>query len=354
MRSHTHTQSLHKSLGTRQSYSGSPIGQRWPSSRPRPAPTVPASPEARSREAVSCAALGSDGDASSEAQSRQGEPSNSGSSYPFQGRREPEAEPQGEPVLVRVRLSVHYRVHSRQMLCIGGSRIPFGWSFLSIAKVPMVWTEGDLWTTEVELPANSKMEYKYVILEEQDWTKQESEDAEGVVTFSYRTQPDNPPDVQTIQKQMAIVAWQPGPNRVVQVPSQEELRSLKEGEVRERTPARPPQRSFGPRRFGQALFGQRAGGRDGPLLPSIPPRSYGKFPPMPSGPPGSPGGAGSVLQQGANRREGPFPPDDELAGTWEALSLDEGGQAILERRDVWGFPDAPDLDPPRNRGIRFG
>ena len=40
------------------------------------------------------------------------------------------------------------------------------------------------------------------------------------MTFSYRTQPDNPPDVQTIQKQMAIVAWQPGPNRIVQVPSQ--------------------------------------------------------------------------------------------------------------------------------------
>ena len=54
----------------------------------------------------------------------------------------------------------------------------------------------------------------------QDWTKQESEDAEGVVTFTYRTQPDNPPDVQTIQKQMAIVAWQPGPNKVVQVPSE--------------------------------------------------------------------------------------------------------------------------------------
>lgn len=199
--------------------------------------------------------------------------------------------------------------------------------------------------------------------------------------------------------------------------------------MRERTPARPPQRSFGPRRFGQALFGQRAGGRDGPLLPSVPPRSYGKVPPMPSGPPGSPGGAGSVPQQvwlssitphqlctatsstllasmsfsrkvhallglgmlaklqggsrchllalplwrlaqgvlglhakqvpvmceqGAKEREGPFPPDDELAGTWEALSLDDGGQAILERRDVWGFPDAPDLDPPRNRGIRFG
>ena len=52
----------------------------------------------------------------------------------------------------------------------------------------------------------------------QDWTTQVSEDAEGVVSFRYRTQPDDPPDVQTIQKQMAIVAWQPGPNRIVQVP----------------------------------------------------------------------------------------------------------------------------------------
>ena len=52
---------------------------------------------------------------------------------------------------VRVRLSVHYRVHSRQMLCIGGSLIPFGWSFLSIAKVPMTWNCGDVWTCEVRL-----------------------------------------------------------------------------------------------------------------------------------------------------------------------------------------------------------
>lgn len=51
--------------------------------------------------------------------------------------------------LVRVQLSVHYRVHSRQMLCVGGSQIPFGWSFLSIAKVPMTWNQGDIWTCEV-------------------------------------------------------------------------------------------------------------------------------------------------------------------------------------------------------------
>ena len=54
----------------------------------------------------------------------------------------------------------------------------------------------------------------------QDWTKQESEDAEGVVTFTYRTQPDSPPDVKTIQKQMAIVAWQPGANRMVDIPAE--------------------------------------------------------------------------------------------------------------------------------------
>jgi len=35
------------------------------------------------------------------------------------------------------------------MLCIGGSLIPFGWSFLSIAKVPMTWNSGDVWTCEV-------------------------------------------------------------------------------------------------------------------------------------------------------------------------------------------------------------
>lgn len=83
---------------------------------------------------------------------RQEHPS-SASSLQFPSRREAEPAPQEEPPLVRVRLSVHYRVHSRQMLCIGGSQIPFGWSFLSIAKVPMTWTEGDLWTTEVRCGA---------------------------------------------------------------------------------------------------------------------------------------------------------------------------------------------------------
>ncbi len=57
--------------------------------------------------------------------------------------------PDKQKPLVRVRLSVHYRVHSRQILCIGGSQIPLGWSFLSIAKVPMTWNSGDIWTCEV-------------------------------------------------------------------------------------------------------------------------------------------------------------------------------------------------------------
>lgn len=60
----------------------------------------------------------------------------------------------------------------------------------------------------------------YVVACLQDWTKQESEDAEGIVTFTYRTEPANPPDVKTIQKQMAIVAWQPGANRMVAIPAE--------------------------------------------------------------------------------------------------------------------------------------
>eukprot|EP00951_Prasinocladus_malaysianus_P005236 scaffold37202_cov47-Prasinocladus_malaysianus.AAC.2 len=135
--------------------------------------------------------------------------------------------------MVKVRLSVHFKCTSpRQMLCIGGSNIPFGWSFLSIAKVPMSWSEGDNWTAEVEVPLGTRLEYKYVILEEQDWTKQENEDAEGVVTQQY-TLPEIP-DVQSITKRMAIVAWQPGPNRMLVVPKEEEFEGLVPGESRKR------------------------------------------------------------------------------------------------------------------------
>jgi hypothetical protein len=56
----------------------------------------------------------------------------------------------------------------------------------------------------------------------QDWTKLEDSGSEGLVDLTYRTgsEPGQPPDAQVIQKQMAIVAWQPGPNRVVEVPSE--------------------------------------------------------------------------------------------------------------------------------------
>lgn len=67
--------------------------------------------------------------------------------FPF--RDDAALEPKRTPPLVRVRLAVEYRVHSRQMLCVGGSQIPFGWSFLSIAKVPMSWNPRDIWTVEV-------------------------------------------------------------------------------------------------------------------------------------------------------------------------------------------------------------
>lgn len=227
-------------------------------------------------------------------------PSNGAPPQPLElgWQRDPERDREKKPKLVRVRLSVHYRVHSRQMLCIGGSQIPFGWSFLSIAKVPMTWLQGDVWQAEVLLPAGQRMEYKYVVLEEQDWTKLENEDAEGLVEVTYRsgTEPGRPPDVQVIQKQMAIVAWQPGPNRIVQVPTEEELAALAPGETVERVPARPPARSaFEP-------------------------------PPQP----------------------------DPLAGTWEALTLPGGGEPLLDRRDVWGLaPPSGNTRPQGLRNLRF-
>lgn len=219
--------------------------------------------------------------------------------------------PDKQKPLVRVRLSVHYRVHSRQILCIGGSQIPLGWSFLSIAKVPMTWNSGDVWTCEVDLQAGQRIEHKYVILEEQDWTKLENEDAQGVVDITYRTgnQPGKPPDVQVIQKQMAIVAWQPGPNRILLVPTEEELAQLKLGDVVERTPPRPAQ----PRAL--EGFGQ-----------------------------GSPG----PLQPGAEKKLDPF------EGTWEVLTTDEDGKPFLDRHDVWGWVPAAGARPADNlKGFNF-
>lgn len=205
-----------------------------------------------------------------------------------------------ERPLVRVQLSVHYRVHSRQMLCVGGSQIPFGWSFLSIAKVPMTWNQGDIWTTELLLPAGQRIEYKYVILEEQDWTKLENEDSEGLVEVSYRSgsEPGRPPDIQVIQKQMAIVAWQPGPNRVVQVPNEAELASLSAGEVVERVPARP---------------------------------------------------SSSRVVEAESRPRKP----DPYEGTWEILSLSGDGQPFLDRHDVWGWSPGSSSRPAGMRGFRF-
>ncbi|KAL4442419.1 hypothetical protein ABPG77_005003 [Micractinium sp. CCAP 211/92] len=229
-----------------------------------------------------------------------------------------EAELRRTPPLVRVRLAVEYRVHSRQMLCVGGSQIPFGWSFLSIAKVPASWNPGDIWAVEVELPAGTKVEYKYVILEEQDWTQQVNELSEGKVEYTYRMEPDSsPPDVQKITKQMAIVAWQPGPNRLLQVPTEEELAQLKPGERIERVAPPPPPQMSSQRSYGQQAVGKLLGS---PLEASS----------------ASSGGPSSGMGAGASQ-----PRQEELSGMWEVLTLDEEGRPFLDRRDVWGREDQP-------------
>ncbi|KFM28251.1 hypothetical protein F751_1530 [Auxenochlorella protothecoides] len=215
--------------------------------------------------------------------------------------REEEVEPRrAEPPLVRVRLHVHYRVHSRQMLCVAGSAIPFGWSFLSIAKVPMSWAPDDLWGVEVELLPGTKLDYKYVILEEQDWTQQVNEAAEG---------------------RMAIVAWQPGPNRQLSVPTEEELAALKPGVRLDRAPpphsaaASGPTAGGSPIGGGQRGYGAQALGRTRSAQP----------------PPFTGSGAAASMP----------PRQEELTGMWEVLTLDADGRPALERRDVWGREEPP-------------
>lgn len=132
-----------------------------------------------------------------------------------------------KPPQVRVRFKLQYRCHSRQMLAIAGSMSPLGWSFLSIARNPLVWKEGDWWTIELNFPEGARLEYKYVVLEDQNWTKQADEAAEGLVPL-YRPSGEVITDTEAIVRKMAIVAWQPGPNLVFTVPSQDEAKASKE------------------------------------------------------------------------------------------------------------------------------
>lgn len=41
--------------------------------------------------------------------------------------------------------------------------------------------------------------------------------------------------------------------------------------------------------------------------------------------------------------------EEELEGTYESISLDDKGQALVERRDVWGGSGSS-----RSLGLRFG
>ena len=93
---------------------------------------------------------------------------------------------------------------------------------------------------------------------------------------------------------------------------QSELESLTEGEVRERTPARPQQRTY-TRKYGpQQRMSQI-------LRPEVPERQS--------------------------------PVEDELAGTWETLQIEDGAP-LVERRDVWGLADPVRPGNPLD-GLRF-
>lgn len=132
---------------------------------------------------------------------------------------------------VRVRFKLQYRCHSRQMLAIAGSMAPLGWSFLSIARNPLRWKEGDYWNIELDFPVGARVEYKYVVLEDQDWTKQADEESEGLVPLYRPSGNVLEPDTEAIVRKMAIVAWQPGPNLVFTIPSGAEGPAGDDGEA---------------------------------------------------------------------------------------------------------------------------
>ncbi|PRW59906.1 carbohydrate-binding module family 20 [Chlorella sorokiniana] len=71
---------------------------------------------------------------------------------------------------VSVCFRLPYRCKYGQKLCLVGSNDVLGGWHVDRA-VPMNWTEGDVWTVELQLPANGskvQLEYKYVVRSERD------------------------------------------------------------------------------------------------------------------------------------------------------------------------------------------
>ena len=106
---------------------------------------------------------------------------------------------------------------------------------------------------------------------------------------------------------------------------QEELDSLKPGEVREREPARPPQGNQISRTYGQQAKGGAADSTSDTSLPLL----------------------ARVAIANRSQRVSTAKYLDEMAGTWETLSLQEDGSPWLERRDVWGLAR-------ENTGLAYG
>lgn len=66
--------------------------------------------------------------------------------------------------MITIRFQVHYQTYLGQELLIGGSHPSLG-SWDSDRAIPMVWTPGDIWMVEVELPAGAVCFYKYLLAE---------------------------------------------------------------------------------------------------------------------------------------------------------------------------------------------
>ena len=179
--------------------------------------------------------------------------------------------------------------------------------------------------------------------------------------------------MQKITKQMAIVAWQPGPNRLLQVPTEVRRRPRAgQGGHLEGTRERLHSLIMHSRQLGQLLpfmlspstllrFSSAAGtksqptclachaGRAGAAEPGHADRARGAPPPQQSSgrsygqqavgkllgaapqgeAPGSgSGGAASGAASGTSSSE---QQRQELTGMWEVLTLDESGRPLLER-----------------------
>ncbi|XP_073390959.1 uncharacterized protein [Physcomitrium patens] len=99
---------------------------------------------------------------------------------PLQVEHTSAGEPDFEGPTVKVKFELQRECHFGQQFKVVGSDPQFG-NWDPSAAVPLNWSEGHLWTADLDVPEGKKIEYKYILVSDQEETVEWQPGSNGVL-----------------------------------------------------------------------------------------------------------------------------------------------------------------------------